>query len=203
MNIQQELLKQSVKYPQKSSSKIIFPPLPDKKYSIIYADPPWHYGGKLQHEGRKGDYAGGCLDFYPCIPTKDLSLLEIGKIQKSDCLLFLWATSPHLQQAIALGISWGFNYSTVAFIWDKQIHNPGRYTLSQCEMVLLFKHGKIPSPRGKRNIRQFFSEKRTEHSRKPNSIRELITEMFPEQKKIELFSRENVSGWDAWGREIG
>jgi 16S rRNA G966 N2-methylase RsmD len=24
-----------------------FPPLPNKKYDIIYADPPWHYNGKM------------------------------------------------------------------------------------------------------------------------------------------------------------
>ena len=28
----------------------LFPELPDKKYSIIYADPPWDYGGKMQYD---------------------------------------------------------------------------------------------------------------------------------------------------------
>lgn len=37
---------------QKKRTKInplneIFPSLPNKKYQIIYADPPWDYGGKM------------------------------------------------------------------------------------------------------------------------------------------------------------
>ena len=26
----------------------IYPSLPNKKYQVIYADPPWDYGGKMQ-----------------------------------------------------------------------------------------------------------------------------------------------------------
>lgn len=26
----------------------LFPELPDKKYDVIYCDPPWDYGGKMQ-----------------------------------------------------------------------------------------------------------------------------------------------------------
>ena len=192
----------SVKYPQIVKGNIIFPPLPKKEFQIIYADPPWHYGGKRQHEGSMGKYAGGCLDFYPCIPTKELAKLEIEKIAGNDCLLFMWATSPHLDQAISLGKAWGFDYSTVAFVWDKQLHNPGRYTISQCELCLLFKKGKIPSPRGKRNVKQFFSQKRRAHSVKPNDIREKIVEMFPSQDKVELFAREKFDTWYPWGTEV-
>lgn len=196
------LLQSSIKYSQKADHKINFQPFPKKKYQIIYADPPWHYGGKLQHEGKKGDYTGGCKNFYPCIPTKNLAEMEIQNICHDDCLLFMWATNPHLEQAIMLGKMWGFNYSTVAFIWDKQMHNPGRYTLSQCEIVLLFKKGKIPAPQGRRNVRQFFSEKRRKHSMKPDEIRKFIHEMFPKQKKIEIFARQKKTGWDSWGIEI-
>ena len=28
----------------------IYPELPDKKYQVIYADPPWDYGGKMQYD---------------------------------------------------------------------------------------------------------------------------------------------------------
>jgi len=33
----------------------LYPDLPEKKYDIIYADPPWDYGGKMQFDksGRK------------------------------------------------------------------------------------------------------------------------------------------------------
>ena len=107
-----------------------------------------------------------------------------------------------MANSIELGIAWGFVYKTVAFVWDKQIHNPGRYTLSQTEFVLAFKKGRFPTPRGARNIRQLISVHRGEHSEKPEKVIEGITKMFPEQRKIELFARKNYFGWESWGLEI-
>ena len=119
-----------------------------------------------------------------------------------DCLLFMWATSPHLDQAIELLKAWGFSWATVGFVWDKQKVNPGFYTMSQVELCLIGKRGKIPKPRGARNIRQLVSEMRGKHSAKPAEVRKRIEEMFPEQNKIELFAREAPEGWDVHGNEV-
>lgn len=62
----------------------------------------------------------------------------------------MWPTGPQLANAIKLSKAWGFEYKTVGFVWDKMVHNPGQYTLSQTEQVLIFKHGRIPRPRGAR-----------------------------------------------------
>jgi N6-adenosine-specific RNA methylase IME4 len=97
--------------------------------------------------------------------------------------------------------SWGFKYATIAFIWHKQRTNPGHYTMSECEICLVGKRGTIPTPRGARNVRQFLSKMRGKHSAKPNEIRARIEAMFPTQNKVELFARQNVLGWDAWGNE--
>ena len=74
--------------------------------------------------------------------------------------------------------------------------------MSQCELCLIFKRGRIPKPRGARNVMQFFEHPRGEHSRKPMQIRDRIDLMFPTQKKIELFARDSLHGWDAWGYEV-
>ena len=113
----------------------------------------------------------------------------------------MWTTGPQMENAIKLGNAWGFEYKTIAFVWDKQVHNPGRYTLSQTEFVLAFKKGKFPTPRGARNIRQLLSIHRGEHSSKPVAVIEGITKMFPYQTKIELFARSEFNGWDNWGLE--
>ena len=60
---------------------------------------------------------------YPTLKTADMMKIPIHEIANDDCLLFMWATSPHLEQAIELGKEWGFEYRTVAFIWDKMNHN--------------------------------------------------------------------------------
>ena len=190
----------------------LFPPLPNEKYQVIYADPPWDYGGKMQYdkstiksenEGFERDIFISSASFkYPTVKLKDLMKLNVDSIAADDCILFMWTTGPQFANAIKLGEAWGFEYKTVAFVWDKMVHNPGRYTLSQTEFVLAFKKGKFPSPRGARNVRQMVQIKRGAHSVKPTEVIEGITKMFPQQKKIELFARKNYENWDNWGLEI-
>lgn len=176
--------------------------LPQRRYSIIYADPPWDYKGQLQHNGAGGKDTGGAVRHYPTITTDEMKTWNIAGLAGEDCLLFMWASSPHLDQAIDLGKAWGFKWATVAFVWDKRTPNPGYYTLSQCELCLVFKKGRIPRPRGSRSVRQLLSSPREYHSKKPDEIRRRIGEMFPTQAKIELFARQKVAGWDCWGDEV-
>ena len=185
----------------------LFPPLPSGRYDIIYADPPWHYKGQLQHAGEGSQDTGGAIRHYPTVTLDDLKTLNIPTICAHDCLLFMWATNPHLDQAIDLGKAWGFAWATVAFVWDKVRVNPGFYTMSQCELCLVFKRGKIPSPRGARNVRQLVTAKRGAHSQKPDEVRLRIENMFPLLRKIELFARESEGlgvtdhQWTKWGFE--
>ncbi|MBC6497213.1 MAG: transcriptional regulator [Alphaproteobacteria bacterium GM7ARS4] len=173
------------------------------RYSIIYADPPWDYKGQLQHNGAGGRDTGGALRHYPTMTAQEMACLDIGRYAADDCLLFLWATSPHLDQAIDLGKNWGFSWATVAFVWDKEKTNPGFYTLSQCELCLVMKRGRIPMPRGARNMKQMVRERRRAHSTKPDEVRRRIEGMFPRHKRLELFARERHAGWDCIGRETG
>ena len=116
----------------------LFPPLPNEKYQVIYADPPWDYGGKMQYdkstiksenEGFERDIFISSASFkYPTVKLKYLMELNVADIADNDCILFMWTTGPQFANAIKLGESWGFEYKTVAFVWDKMVHNPGRYT---------------------------------------------------------------------------
>ena len=189
-----------------------YPDLPEKTYDVIYADPPWDYGGKLQFDKSsksvdkidlgKNIFISSANFKYPTVKTKYLKKIPIHGIAKDDCLLFMWVTNPHLAQGIELGKAWGFEYKTVAFVWDKMVHNPGQYTMSYCELCLVFKRGRIPKPRGARNIKQLIHSSRTKHSEKPLQVLEGIEKMFPTQNKIELFARNRHYGWDVWGLEI-
>ena len=164
---------------------------PDDKYDIIYADPPWAY------------YLGDMDTPYDTMMFNEVALLDVRGIAKPDCLLFMWTTSPCMDIAINLGKVWGFEYKTVAFVWDKQRTTNGRYTLPQCEHCIVFKNkgGRIP-PKTSNCERQFVSAKRRQHSRKPDQVREAIDRMFPDKNKIELFARGGpVEGWTVWGIE--
>ena len=200
------------------------PPLPNKKYNIIYADPPWKV--KASYITGASGVKSHVSDHYDLMPLSEICALPVAEIAAENCLLFLWITSPELFDAKKVGTAWGFKYITVAFVWDKQRPLKGHYTMSQCELCLVFKKGKIPQPRGARNVRQllrlpadeseyltdeeiieltfpeFISIMRGRHSEKPKEVGDRIVEMFPTQTKIELFARERVEGWDAWGNEV-
>jgi len=175
--------------------------LPDKKYQIIYADPPWQYKSK-ECLAKKSILDGKLNQHYKTLDLECLKNLPVRKIADDNCLLFLWVVSPMLDDCIDVLKSWGFKYSTIGFIWNKQKANPGSYTISECEICLIGKKGKIPQPRGNRNVRQFLSKMRTNHSAKPKEIIIRIEKMFPNQNKIELFARQRFEGWDAWGNEV-
>lgn len=178
-----------------------FPAFPAGVFDIIYADPPWDYKGQLQHAGPGSADTGGAVRHYPTVRLSELKKLAVKSIAADDSLLFMWATSPHLDQAIELGKAWTFDWATVAFVWDKGRVNPGFYTLSQCELCLVFKRGRIPQPRGARDVRQLVSAKRGPHSTKPEEVRKRIERMFPRQSRIELFARTTAPGWRSWGLE--
>lgn len=174
----------------------------DKKYNIIYADPPWQYKSK-ECLAKKSILNGKLNYHYETMTIEQLKLLPVKKICKENCLLFLWVVSPMLDDCIDLLKSWGFKYSTIGFIWNKKKANPGSYTMSECEICLIGKRGKIPQPRGKRNIKQYVEEKRIKHSQKPEEVRNRINQMFGEDiPRIELFARQHADGWDCWGNEV-
>ena len=169
------------------------------KYQIIYADPPWKYGGS---GGTKWSPAS---EYYPVMSFEELMSMKpvINNISDKDCLLFMWVVSSALDKCIEVGKSWGFNYITVAFVWYKQRANVGNYTMSGCELCLLFKKGKIPSDRVRNpGQKQFYSEPVTIHSRKPLEFADRIKKMYPISKKIELFARNKHDGFDCWGNDI-
>ena len=178
-----------------------------KKYQIIFPDPPWDYKGQTQHTEPTGvrTNTGSALKHYPTMKTQDM-IVEFKELINTwaddDCLLFMWATWPHLDQAIRLGEGWGFKYVHTPFIWNKMKTNPGFYTMTQTEPVLCFKRGKIPTPRGSRKERQLVEVMRTRHSEKPIGVYNRIEKMFPTQNKMEMFARTTREGWDSWGNEI-
>jgi len=204
--------KEAEKRAKQNTLSDLYPKLPSKKFDVIYADPPWDYNGKLQFDNSSTDaesidlskkiFISSAKFKYPTLKTSELMKLPLQEIARNDCLLFMWTSSPHLSQAIELGQAWGFEYRTVAFVWDKMKHNPGIYTLSNCELCLVFKRGKIPTPRGARNVQQLVRSPRKAHSEKPIEVMQAIEKMFPNQERIELFARRKTEGWFGWGLDM-
>lgn len=161
-----------------------------KKYSVIYADPPWKY---RRHGGR------GPEKHYPTMPVEDIKALPVADLAADDCVLFLWATFPKLREAFEVIDVWGFKYKTVAFVWIKLNRNDdgifwgmGFWTRSNAEICLLATKG---SPQVQaRNIHQVIISHVEEHSKKPDEARRRIVALMGDVPRIELFARQSPPG---------
>ena len=177
-------------------------PFPDKKYDIIYADPPWSYSDK----GCNGNAA----DHYPTMTVEEICKLPVnvaGGIASDNCILFMWATYPMLREALKVIEAWGFTYKSIAFQWVKQNRSGngyffglGRWTRGNTEPCLLAVKGK--PKRISAGVGQLVFSPLRKHSQKPDEVRDRIVELMGDLPRIELFARETAPGWDSWGNEV-
>ena len=178
----------------------------NKKYKIIYADPPWNYECKhYQDSGRRMKHIN---EQYNTMSIKEMKELPIKNILDKDCALFLWVTDSHLKFGIEVLESWGFKYKTIAFVWIKKyesgsyVYNFAPWTLKSNEICLLGIKGKMGKYKMANNIKSLVEEVRRKHSQKPEEVRSRIEKLFGNIPRIELFARERTEGWDAWGNEV-
>ena len=166
----------------------------EKKYRIIYADPPWSYGNAMP------DYVTEPQDYYLLMSTTDICNMPVKDICQKDAVLFLWSTSPHLPEALEVAKAWGFEYKA-AFIWDKIKHNMGHYNSVRHELLLVCTRGSC-TPDNRILFDSVVSIERGEHSAKPVYFRDVIDKLYLYGNKIELFAREAADGWDVFGNQI-
>lgn len=173
----------------------------DKKYDIIYADPPWSYKDKALSGER-----GACCK-YDVMTIEDILNLPIKNIEANNCILFMWVTMPFLKDCFKVIKSWGFNYKTCGFCWVKKTKNGknhlgmGHYTRGNAELCLIGIKGKKMKFKT-RSLSQIVESKIREHSRKPDEVRDKIVELCGDIPRIELFARQYADGWDCWGNEV-
>lgn len=170
---------------------------PDKKYNIVYADPPWQYW-ESGNKNQSLHYTTMTVDEICNLPVKDITA--------DDCILFLWVTYPILKEAFKVIESWGFEYSTAGFVWvkrNKVADSPfigcGAWTRANSELCLIATKGKIQ--RLDASVSQIIESPIEEHSKKPDITRDLIEKLVGKLPRVELFCRHPADGWDVWGNE--
>lgn len=181
--------------------------LPNKKYEIIYADPPWEY----KNSGSKKSSRGMAKQHYPTMATEEICKLPIQRISTDKTILFMWATFPNIGEALKVIEAWGFEYKTAAFVWVKKnkksntnFWGMGAYTRANAEVCLLAisKNTKARQQVIRHDIHQIIESPILRHSEKPNEIRIRIKELLGDVPAIELFARQELEGWDCWGNEV-
>jgi N6-adenosine-specific RNA methylase IME4 len=171
--------------------------LPDKRYGVIAADPEWRFEPYSRDTGM--DRAAD--NHYPTSATEIIAARPVQEIAAEDCVLFLWATVPMLEDAMEVLKAWGFKYRSHA-IWDKVHIGTGYWFRNRHELLLVGTKGDIPAPAMGDQFASVMTIARKEHSAKPEQFLELIEQYFPTLPKIELNRRGPPRlGWDAWGNE--
>ena len=174
----------------------------EKKYSVILADPPWHY-----YVYSKKDAEGSAESHYPTMNIEEIKALPVAGIADKDCALFLWVTFPCLREGLEVIKAWGFSYKTVAFVWVKQnkkaeslFWGMGHWTRCNAEICILATKGR--PKRASAGVHQVVVSHIEEHSRKPAEVHRRINQLMGSVPKIELFARRTSPGWDVWGNEV-
>ena len=168
----------------------------DRRYPVIYADPPWDY--RLYNETTGSQRAAA--EHYPTMKLDEICALPVADIATDDAILFLWTTAPHLQESFEVLAAWGFEYKTNA-VWVKHAQGLGFFVRGQHEHLLIATRGDIPCPLPGNRPASVIEASRREHSRKPDEAYDLIERMYPELPKIELFARGKREGWSAWSNQ--
>jgi N6-adenosine-specific RNA methylase IME4 len=168
--------------------------VPAGQYRVIYADPPWRYE-HVETENRAIE------NHYPTLELAEICALPVSALAADDALLFLWATSPKLAEAMQVIEAWGFNYRT-CMVWVKDVIGMGYYARQRHELLLIAVKGHPPVPATAARPDSVQEWPRGRHSEKPHLFYDLIERMYPNWARLELFARNTRAGWACLGNEI-
>lgn len=183
-----------------------------RPYEWIVADPPWPYRNKKTG----GSMTSGSAAQYDVMTVDEIRTLPVPEITAKNCCCFLWTTTPLLPVGLEVLDAWGFKYKS-ALYWDKQNYPLGFWFRGRVEPCLIGIRGKVKAFRHRAvNLAQdeptaaylcdslVLEEKARGHSVKPEAFWNLVDPIVQDRggPAIELFSRKERAGWDAFGNQV-
>jgi N6-adenosine-specific RNA methylase IME4 len=200
------------------------------RHGVIYADPPWHHAVPLEpytrHPSTVYSQDGEADKDDATMPWQAIAAVPVETWAARPCVLAMWATAPHLGEAMSVLSAWGFDYKT-CIGWVKEFRNgePARgvgvWVMQPWEFLLIGVRG-APGVRseerkpyrgvlgllvdaettGDDKARRVFYGERSRHSRKPLEVQEYL-ESFQIGDYLELFATRPRDGWTTWGFDTG
>jgi len=173
------------------------------RFETVLADPPWRFQnrtGKMAPEHRR-------LARYDTMTLDDITAMPVAETVNVGAHLYLWVPNALLAEGLRVMQAWGFTYKT-NLVWYKTRKDGGPdgrgvgfYFRNVTELVLFGVRGSRRTlPPGRRQV-NLFSERKREHSRKPEALYEIIECCSP-GPYLELFARNPRPGWHQWGDEL-
>lgn len=200
------------------------------RYDLIYCDPPWWYGSRISRgKGTRTRFGNGAP--YPLMRDQELLDMAplVKGITAKRAMMFMWVTKPRLDFGVDLLRAWGFKYTTTPFVWIKTTHEArrayeqlslkglrtpweeflevfsrkglGSYTNDSTEFVICGRKGKILDRNFNLPDGTIF-EPITEHSRKPEIVRQRLEEWIVAERRLEMFCRFPAPGWEVTGNGV-
>jgi len=161
------------------------------KYAVIYADPPWSY--------RNSGFNQSAANQYPTMYVEEICKMPIEEHTTENAVLFLWATSPLLPDALSVMSAWGFEYKA-SMVWVKNsAPGMGWWVRTYHELLLIGCKGSIQPETKPSSV---ITSEVSKHSQKPDMVYDLIESMYPGLSYLELFARNSRAGWEAFGNEV-
>ena len=172
------------------------PPLPDGRFRVIVADPPWKY------DARAEDPSHRAANPYPQMSLEDICTLPVIDHAHDEAVLWLWTTNSHMRDAFSVLDAWGFRHRTI-LTWAKDRMGTGDWLRGQTEHCLMAVRGKPIVTLS--NQTTLLHAPMREHSRKPDEFYALVESLCPAplNGRLELFAREARPGWISAGAEVG
>jgi N6-adenosine-specific RNA methylase IME4 len=173
--------------------------LPDGKFGVVYADPPWEFGNAFVDETRGGQTAE---DHYPTMPSSAIREIPVRTIATSETLLFLWVPNALLMdEGRTVMEAWGFDYKT-CMVWVKPKRlSMGWWVQNRHEMLLIGAGADATPPLDRPDSVIEAAAPEREHSRKPDEFYTIIESMH-RGPYLEMFARNKREGWESWGNEL-
>lgn len=176
----------------------------NNRYDLIVADPPWQQtkGGK---KSVRPQSSGTELD-YPVCSLEDIKshLRQASSLCEENSVLFLWTIDKYLFEAQQMAEELGYKLHA-RMIWNKVTGIPAAFTVRYGHEYLLYMYkGKFTpvdtAARGK--VHTVFEERVKRHSQKPEISYQIIQQLYPNQRKLEMYARTERNGFDCWGNEV-
>ena len=169
-------------------------------YNVVMIDPNWRFKLRSAAGEAKAPQA-----HYHCDSIETIRALPVRDLAADDCVLWLWATNPMLDQAIDTLKAWEFQFATAGHWSKKTKHGKqafGTGYILRCagEPFLIGTRG---SPKFAKNVRSVVEGLIRENSRKPDEAHRAAERLVPNAwRRADLFARQRRRLWDGWGDEL-